>query len=353
MTEEEAKKQFPFYEKIVFNKNLSKEFKISYLAITKKNYDFDTNSGFLVNDDYIIEIGFTHKKPLELDHLNTKKDAIDNFFESITKKVNKVIPRKIIDNEEPTKKEVQQAKLQNIRAVERDPFRTKLSKPNGGCSTASNRLENISGTIGLAFTLEKKKKIYFISNFHVLAGFKSILYDSVLHPSRPDTESVGPEEFYNPIGTLYWYKICQTTDAAICEVNSENQISDGIRCDDSLKIKGIGKPKIGMRVIKCGRSSGLTKGIIRSVQCSVLIEDFKISPKGRRVFKDQILTDCISIPGDSGSILLSEKGEPIGLLFAGDEENSSFHNKLTNIFDSKPFFCNGIKMPELKLNKFL
>lgn len=338
MTEEKAKEYFPSFEKYVFDTVDN----IIYLAITKR----DLTENNKITDDFYFEIGHGNKTS-EIGLFNTS--FLDNFNDTLQKDT--LLKPDNYENEFVDETELQSLTRSNVKY---NPFKDKLKQPNGGCSTVSNKLNwKLSGTLGIAFKLKDYDADFFISNFHVLSNFNSKRFETILHPSKSDTYDIKPFCDLNPIGTLFWYKIDNYTDAAIVKSNCSGNFNGGIRCNEKLIIDKIISPKLGMKVIKCGRTSGLTNGIIRSTHCSVLLKDNRISKTGKRIFKDQILTTCMSLPGDSGSILLTPKGDAIGLLFAGNSSTTTFYNNLEHIFGRTSVFHNNIKMPEIVFDKFI
>ncbi len=78
---------------------------------------------------------------------------------------------------------------------------------------------------------------------------------------------------------------------------------------------GIADPELNMKVIKSGRTTGLTKGVI--IQVDVVV-DVKYGNRKAR-FVDQIMTSPISEPGDSGSLVMDYERNAVGLLFSGSD----------------------------------
>jgi hypothetical protein len=82
----------------------------------------------------------------------------------------------------------------------------------------------------------------------------------------------------------------------------------------------------GMRVIKCGRTTGVTRGIVTATN----VDGVQINYGTRQAPRIAVFDDTIeivgdptdtsfSLPGDSGSVILEEEtGHPTALLFAGD-----------------------------------
>jgi hypothetical protein len=121
-------------------------------------------------------------------------------------------------------------------------------------------------------------------------------------------------------------------EGAIAEIQPED-VSFFIQGWGSYN-REIGDCELGKRVVKIGRSTGITYGRIAS--CST-IETIYFPSIGDCIFKDilRISNDgCprLSLPGDSGSpVLRVDQNKPIGMVFAGNEYEY-YAIKLTNIF---------------------
>lgn len=76
---------------------------------------------------------------------------------------------------------------------------------------------------------------------------------------------------------------------------------------------GVVAPALGMRVLKSGRTTGLTTAQI--VQLDVTV-DVQYGTRTAR-FTNQIMTSTLSDYGDSGSLVLDYKRRAVGLLFSG------------------------------------
>jgi hypothetical protein len=84
---------------------------------------------------------------------------------------------------------------------------------------------------------------------------------------------------------------------------------------------GIDAPRLGLRVIKSGRTSGITEGLIIQTDVTVdvayegrparFVNQFMVSPL------DFIQGSAFSERGDSGSLVLNYQREAVGLLFSG------------------------------------
>lgn len=85
----------------------------------------------------------------------------------------------------------------------------------------------------------------------------------------------------------------------------------------------------GLLVMKSGRTSGLTKGSVIATDVTITVG---MGESGSAEFTEQVATDMISRPGDSGSLVLSEDKMIVGLLFAGSEQYTIF-NLIRNVMD--------------------
>ncbi len=101
-------------------------------------------------------------------------------------------------------------------------------------------------------------------------------------------------------------------------------------------IVGIGVPKrmaeaaVGDKVRKSGRTSGLNSGTVKVVQATIKVG---MGDAGEATFSDQVVTTHIAQPGDSGSLVVNEKGEAVGLLSAGSDSVSIF-GRMKNVCDA-------------------
>jgi hypothetical protein len=101
-------------------------------------------------------------------------------------------------------------------------------------------------------------------------------------------------------------------DAAIAAVLNNGLLDPNI-IDIGAPPQGLVEPKLGMQVFKCGRTSGLTEGIITQIDVTV---DVKYDTRVAR-FTNQIMITPCSQPGDSGSLILDFQRNAVGLLFSG------------------------------------
>lgn len=116
-------------------------------------------------------------------------------------------------------------------------------------------------------------------------------------------------------------------DAAIAIPSQNNDINDEIM--EIGTIKGVGSAILGMKIQKSGRTTGLTQGEILQVNVSVNVQygENKVAQ-----FDDQLIAGAMCAGGDSGSVVLDDNSNLVGLLFAGSE-TSTVINRIENVFE--------------------
>ena len=123
------------------------------------------------------------------------------------------------------------------------------------------------------------------------------------------------------------FKTENTVDCALAKLDSDDLAKACIM--DIGNIREIAEAKPGDKVQKSGRTTGLTKGVVKSTGTTLQVE---MKEDEKIWFSDQVVTDMPSQPGDSGSLVLTENRDVVGLLFAGSEKLTIF-NRITNVID--------------------
>ncbi len=117
-------------------------------------------------------------------------------------------------------------------------------------------------------------------------------------------------------------------DAAVARPHNPADVSAEIL--EIGPIQGTTAGELGMSVRKSGRTTGLTTGVIQQVDVSANVQ----FGAGRiALFTDQLMAGPMSQGGDSGSAVLDDHGNLVGLLFAGSDSTTLF-NRIENVFDA-------------------
>ena len=117
-------------------------------------------------------------------------------------------------------------------------------------------------------------------------------------------------------------------DAAIAGPLNDAEVSDNIL--DIGAIAGMKQGLLGMSIQKSGRTTEYTTGTIDQVDVTV---DVQYGAGQIARFTDQILAGPMSQGGDSGSAVLDNDKNLVGLLFAGSE-STTIINRMENVFSA-------------------
>lgn len=137
-------------------------------------------------------------------------------------------------------------------------------------------------------------------------------------------------------------------DAAVARLEGSRPYGPYLHGCDWV-ITGVERPRLGMRLVKSGRSSGITKGRIDGLSLSTNIswgpeqhyfdDQIHVVPPGR--WPDaEASSDEVSRSGDSGAVWVHEAtGKAIGLHFAGDlngvpEDEHALANPIWRVVDA-------------------
>jgi hypothetical protein len=85
-----------------------------------------------------------------------------------------------------------------------------------------------------------------------------------------------------------------------------------------------------MRLQKSGRTTGYTQGEILQVDVTANVQ---YGAGQTAQFTDQLMAGAMSQGGDSGSAVLNDDKQLVGLLFAGSD-NSTIINRIEHVFSA-------------------
>ena len=222
------------------------------------------------------------------------------------------------------------------------PNRLKYRPVIGGVSISPPA--RLAGTLGV---ITRDGKI--LTNAHVISiDFLNrryyrrgtpIVQPGVLDNGDPKADVIGYLDNYIPIKDEG-----NTVDVAIGIPTVEAK---------QMEVLGLGKvdgwtdPVIGMKVAKSGRTTGVTRGQITDIHATLKVYGYPTTKRGYAIFEDVIIIEpAISQAGDSGSLLVDEKGRVVGLIFAGSKF-ISVACKIRNVIEATGIDLGGYQKPEV------
>lgn len=192
--------------------------------------------------------------------------------------------------------------------------------------------EFYSGTVGALVRVPGQSGLFALSNNHVFAACNHVLAGTPIvspahgditadHPPRTIAQHYGIVELRS--GDPAFVPPCQA-DAAIAQVLDPNAVTSWQGDSDTGydTPSQVIKPSNGMKVKKFGRTTRLTTGIIESVVPDLLPLPYKYKKFAATVYFEDVWTvrggqDRFALPGDSGSLVVTEDGSSaVGIVFA-------------------------------------
>ena len=202
-------------------------------------------------------------------------------------------------------------------AVDPQSLRSRCRPLVIGCSVA--HVTATAGTLSFMARNNKTNRTVLVSNSHVFAHSGAAkVGDGITQPGRVD----GTAE---PVAALLDFVALKpdgsnVVDAAMAVPDPAVDLQPG-------SIPGIGTftftggdvlPNVS--VTKVGRTSGLTRGVITAVEVDHVLVDTEI---GTMTFDGQFemkgADHAFSQAGDSGSLVVTDQGQAIGIVFCGNE----------------------------------
>ena len=171
---------------------------------------------------------------------------------------------------------------------------------------------------------------YILANWHVLHGPGGRIGDPIVQPGRHDDNRVDR----NRVGQLVRSHLGVAGDCALATV-SERRLAAEI-LELGQPVRRLGEPELADRVVKSGRTTGVTRGLVQRVHVVARIDYgeageqdigcFEIGPDPQDPGEDSEL----SRGGDSGAAwLLVQPDQPtdmlLGLHFAGEVADEPEH----------------------------
>ncbi|AKK06598.1 hypothetical protein CMUST_11435 [Corynebacterium mustelae] len=200
-----------------------------------------------------------------------------------------------------------------------DPERTKRRDPVVPGISIGN-LNTSAGTLGAIVYDNTTKAAVGLSNWHVLHGPDSEVGITTVQPGAHDD----PNTSKNTLGKLLRSHLSEAGDCAITSI--EQRAFDPTVLQLGVIPDSIGDPELGDKIIKSGRTTGVTEGVVQRVDVLTRI-DFGGNVGEKNVLGFEIAPAAaggtVSEGGDSGSVWLYQNPDGststtlVGLHFAG------------------------------------
>lgn len=213
-----------------------------------------------------------------------------------------------------------------VESLDKDMRKRRLDPVMPGVSIGHSRTS--AGTLGAIVKDRQSGRAVILSNWHVLQTSVGQIGDTIVQPGPSDDNRVQQ----NQIGTLLRSHLGVAGDCAIASLDARG-LDDAI-FEIGTSVRRIGKAELDDKVIKSGRTTGVTRGIVTRVSTltqmnytggiAEQIGGFEIGPDPDH----PATSNEISRGGDSGSAWMAIGADGratdimLGLHFAGESENT-------------------------------
>jgi len=203
----------------------------------------------------------------------------------------------------------------------------------------------LGGTLALVVQDRATGKPMLLGNFHVMCGDHTwAVGDAIAQPARID-QGTCPSA---TVGTLQRAALDGKVDAAVADLTARTATSEIV---DIGAVTGTNVVKIDDPVRKRGRSTGLTYGFVDGVDLTVIVPYPGI---GEVTLSNQIgirpdttRNPKFSASGDSGSAVVNDRGEVVGLHFAGNSaDGHSAANPIADVLAALDVTIPAAQRPE-------
>jgi len=133
-----------------------------------------------------------------------------------------------------------------------------------------------------------------------------------------------------PAYEMRFYKYSSSTNIVDCAV--AKPVKNSLISEEIVElgaVSGVREAQEGMWVQKSGRTTGVTSGQITAMGVTLKVS---LSDEESGWFSDQVVSDVICQPGDSGSLIIDKENKAVGLLFAGSDTHCIF-NRIQNVLN--------------------
>jgi hypothetical protein len=184
-----------------------------------------------------------------------------------------------------------------------------------------------AGTLGAAVYDVAGGGQMVLSNWHVLCGDPNCISGELIVQPGVYDGGAAPKD---TVAILERFAHTDRVDAAVATVNGQRFLRDAI--PGIGVVRGAGGVRLGMRVRKSGRTTGVTIGVVDDVSADVTVSGMQFRNQISVVRQGQ---GVIVAGGDSGSLVVDEQNLAVGLLFGGRVDGSRWiANQINDVIDA-------------------
>lgn len=206
-----------------------------------------------------------------------------------------------------------------------------------------SHLKDTCGTIGCFVRKKGQPDLMILSNNHVLAHENDAsIGDPIIQPGRTDQGRRGRDEIAALTEFITLQSRGNRVDAAVATVKVDPVSVSELPGIGALSGIYSGDIAPGLEVSKVGRTTGVTTGKVRAIEIVDLQAQYRSIKRG---FEGVIEIEGdgvnpFSQHGDSGSLIVDQKGYAVALLFAGskyggtNKQGLSFAIPIRTVLDS-------------------
>jgi hypothetical protein len=191
-----------------------------------------------------------------------------------------------------------------------------------------------AGTLGAIVADNVSNEFLVLSSFHVLCvDDGSNPGDPMAQPARMDGATCPGDA----IGTLRRHALTATVDAAVADTLANGATTRSVAPEvvEIGALTGVNTATLGQAVRKRGRTTRLTFGTVDSVALTLTL-DYG-DGIGRRTLTNQIgvkpdgRNPAFTAKGDTGSVVVNDARQVVGLLVAGDDAGYGVANPIADV----------------------
>lgn len=190
-----------------------------------------------------------------------------------------------------------------------------------------------AGTLGCFVQVDGTDQLHVLSNNHVLADEnRARIGDDILHPGPADS-GMSPRD---RVATLSGFEPLSNVGSNLIDA-AVAALLDGIQEDRQTlgrlgALRGVRSSPIeeGDAVFKIGRTTGLTRGRVSAFEVDDVSVDYDMGDVSfdRQIEIEPVDESPFSLGGDSGSLIVDEDLQAVGLLFAGNDADVTYANPI-------------------------